>query len=295
MDAGRPLREMGAPCANDAECSSGYCNAVCTTKQPNGGTCAADRDCASAHCEQNVCCTHGDCCTIAEGCPASYSSPATCDDPHVCQGTRKEAVCAAWQCSSRMTPDDSACTASVVASDCGPLRDQRCTGDAAQPYPQCPSRCDSTNRCEIAFYCDRDGVCRPRKQDGETCPAEDPNGGFQCIGEFCQSNGLCCSGGADCCHTAADCIEPRYSTWNCRVTLCKGWRADAVCNAGRCERGPIYDAPDECASEKIFCPKEAVYHMCPFTCDCDSDADCVAPAAVCRNRQCVDSGLVPLY
>lgn len=306
-------------CITDASCIEGYyCDGTCVPKKIDGEACSQAMVCASGHCQNGFCCAAGDCCATATNCSTVlYAQAASCDQPSVCQGTRKDAVCVSSICLlGDPTDDDSACTPSTLALDCGAYVDRFCAGGDPQTPPSCPLSCLSHEECASGFHCE--GTCLANYPNGSGC-VEDA----QCLSSHCQ-NGFCCASG-DCCFESVNCPDSYSSPSECsNPTTCQGTRLDKVCDNFRCaSSAPVGDDTD-CSAEvqarqctpyqPLFCngnsnqtaptcPTSCVldedcvdgYH-CDGTCKadlvdggvCDEDSDCNSQH--CQNAHCCASG-----
>jgi hypothetical protein len=306
-------------CFTDDDCAAGsHCDQVCKSDLADGLSCDEDSDCQSSHCDNGLCCLEGWCCTTIEDCLDLYVTPPTCDSPESCQGHRVDAFCTDNIClSSALIDDDSACSASLLATSCEDLQDQYCNGDQTQSAPQCETECTQENNCDSGFTC-KTGACIAKVINGQPC--EDDG---DCLSSHC-GNGSCCGAG-DCCGEVADCPEEYWTAPYCADEAeCQGYRVDADCDNHTCSSiGPINDdrgcdeavlavscAPypeinckgtpaqlaPSCASscqEDEDCAEEA---HCDETChddlpdgySCDEDSDCIS--AHCSNGVCCEDG-----
>lgn len=285
-------------CTEDSECDDGaHCDVVCLPDLPDGDPCNEDSDCMSGHCNNSICCEAGDCCTEPGDCPSSYSTAPTCDTPAACQGTRDAARCLDYMCSTQAdVGDDSACTSSIVASDCGLYPSVRCSGAEDQPAPVCPSFCTSDAECDAVAHCDLN-ACVPDLPDGQPC---DENS--DCESDHCQ-NGHCCDHG-DCCGEASDCPAATYgapSTCDSAAT-CQGHRVAPACDAWSiCTVGSPVDDDSGCAGltsndcgnyPSVQCTAAATQPTdqagrCASSCTTDLQCD---PGAHCTGGVCVTDG-----
>ena len=241
--ASQPVPRCPSSCSTDAACDGdAHCDVACVPDLPDGNACDEDSDCASSHCNNNICCAGGDCCRTPVDCPARYGTAPTCDSAVTCQGTRDAATCTANQCGTIADlPDDSACSVSTQASDCGLFEPRFCSGAVDQTPPMCLTMCTSDAQCDAGSHCDT--VCVPDLPDGDACDEAS-----DCGGDHCQ-NGYCCDSG-DCCGEASDCPMGTYSTPSvCNsAATCQGTRADPVCNASsQCAVGPAVGDDSGCA------------------------------------------------
>lgn len=233
---------------DDTRCiPAAHCDGTgCEEDYANGTACDEDSDCASSNCENGFCCGAGHVCCAADAhCPGYPGVGTVCGDPDECQGTRGMVSCnpTTFECETITgTPDDSACTSSVVADACGLYRDVVCTGAADQPDPACPTSCANDAACDDVAHCDAvggSGFCFPDLPDGEACDEAS-----DCASGHCQ-NGFCCATG-DCCRFASEC-PARYGTApTCDdQRACQGTRDAAVCLNSQC--GTQVDVADDSA------------------------------------------------
>jgi hypothetical protein len=278
-------------CADDAECDAvAHCDVVCLPDLADGQSCDEASDCVSGYCNNGVCCAGGDCCVRPGDCPASYANPARCEVPNACQGTRDAATCVGFVCNTTANvPDDSACSAGVLADACGSYPSRFCTGAVDQPPPSCASSCASDGECDADAHCDA-GACVPDLDAGRMCDEAS-----DCRSDYC-SNGFCCAGG-DCCALARDCPAEYSSPPRCESgTTCQGSRDAAVCigfvcntmtnvaDDSACDSGVV---ADECGAYPArFCTGAVDQRapVCGASCaadgECDASAHCDASACV---------------
>ena len=281
-------------CRSDDDCdANAHCIAtgVCAPDLTSGGLCVRNEDCASGHCSQNVCCDRDDCCAQPSDCPASYSAAPTCDNRSICRGTRKAATCTRNICGSQMVDDDRACGNDIVVNDCALFADVHCNGNENQGMPMCLRTCTISSQCDGTAYCDN-GVCMPKKANGETCPGARNE---VCSSGVCGSNGLCCvDSNGQCCKTADQCTDPQYTVRACAdLATCTGTIARPVCNAGgRCMAGgPVSDAAG-CEGRTHSCGAGFQPQMvnCPTPCTCGvPNGPSCAMGFTCTNGQCVQN------
>jgi subtilisin-like proprotein convertase family protein len=164
---------------------------------PDGTVCTVDYECASSHCQNGFCCASGDCCVAVGNCPASYGGAAVCDNVPTCQGHLPTPTCsAAYQCGTANVPNDSGCTVSLEASNCGLYPSVYCNGAALQSTPACPTSCISSANCDPGAWCNA-GLCVPTEPNGSPCAATQ-----ECQSGLCV-DGVCCN--AVCGGTCASC------------------------------------------------------------------------------------------
>jgi hypothetical protein len=306
-------------CLSDDNCDPGFhCDYTCKPDLEDGYSCDEDSDCISSHCENGVCCLLGFCCLADGDCQELFASPPVCDDLAACQGSRQDAACVDFVCSSAAgIPDDSACTAATPAQPCGTFADVWCNGEEVQAPSQCQQQCETDNQCDDGYACVLQ-QCLLKKLDGQSCETHNI-----CDSGHCQ-NGYCCQDG-DCCKVGAEC-PPQYTieAFCSDEATCQGIRMDATCQASMCGSiGPIDDdsacgvgtlaqtcapypdlmcnggpaqAPPICASactEDQQCGAQA---HCDDVCkadlpdgfSCDEDSDCASEH--CANDFCCGTG-----
>lgn len=285
-------------CSADSACDlDAHCDSVCTPDLPDGNSCDEDSDCVSDHCNGGICCSGGDCCRTPADCPSSYRSPATCDMPSACQGSRDAATCMANRCGTLFDlPDDSGCTSSTLASDCGLFTSRFCNGGVDQSAPVCQTMCTLDSECDGPAHCD--AVCVPDLTDGMACDEDS-----DCAGDHCQ-NGFCCATG-DCCSVGSDCPMAAYSEPPIcgSASTCQGTRRDPVCNAvNQCNVGPVVGDDSGCAGLQsndcalfpaVFCTSAvdqtaAQSTLCNTVCSTDAQCDF---GAFCMGGTCMPRGM----
>jgi len=221
--------DNGCPgtCADDNGCSPGeFCNSggVCVSDLADGGSCSRDAQCDSSHCSQGVCCLNGDCCTSAAQC-AAYSLPPTCNSQSTCQGTRADAACQNFTCTSQVVDDDSGCSG-LLSNACGSYPPVFCTGGQTQPSNQaalCATACGGDGDCDVAAHCEST-LCVDDFDPGEACTVNNQCQSLTCVDDVCCSS--TCSGTCRACDLSG-------SAGTCgNVPL--GQDVDAECGAVSC-------------------------------------------------------------
>ena len=285
-------------CTSDSACDAdAHCDGSCVADVTDGSTCDENSDCVSGYCDNFICCSGGDCCRTPLDCPASYGTAPTCDSPATCQGTRDAATCSANRCGTLVDlADDSACTASTLASDCGLFDPRFCNGGADQPPPMCATMCTADADCDAGAHCDT--VCVPNFADGQACDEAS-----DCTSGHCQ-NGYCCASG-DCCAEASDCPFGTYATPSvCNsAATCQGTRSDPVCSAtSQCAVGPAVPDDSGCAGlvsndcglfPSITCtsmPDQPTNQAALCDMVCASSAECDF-GAFCSGMTCAPRGM----
>ena len=306
-------------CLVDEDCLAGaHCDATCKPDLEDGFSCNEDSDCVSKHCAVGLCCSHGTCCDEDGDCVDMFAKPPVCGEPVACQGIRIDALCVNSMCASTESlEDDSACTADVLADDCGFYRDAVCNGDDSQVPPTCLTDCKNDAQCDPGYACVA-AACVPKVPDGAACGQSNA-----CTSDYC-GNGFCCSSG-DCCQVTDDCPKSYEEPPAClEPTKCQGLRTDAVCNDNVCGSvGPIEDdsgcgievvaancapypdllcsgqaaqLPPSCASACENDEQCSLSAHCDDICkddlpdgySCDEDTDCVS--SHCVNGVCCKAG-----
>ncbi|MBK7155104.1 MAG: putative metal-binding motif-containing protein [Sandaracinaceae bacterium] len=213
-------------CDVDAHCSGG----LCVPDLPNGGNCALTGAvaCQSGLCNNGFCCTSGTCCATATDCPGTFAAAPACNNAATCQGTRSDRTCVSNSCGTQANvPDDSACSAVIVANTCGAYPSVSCNGALDQTTPSCGALCSADGDCDSNAHCDS-SVCAPDLADGNVCDEDS-----DCVASHCQ-NGRCCAGG-DCCSAANQCPAIYTTAPTClSPSVCDGRRYDAVCTGFVC-------------------------------------------------------------
>jgi hypothetical protein len=268
--------QTNANCKPNAHCD----NATCVPNVDNGGACAKDQDCTSGHCNNRICCGSGDCCQTPNQCPASYTAPATCDTPETCQGTAKEAACSNWQCKSNVVLDDSACTTTTLANNCGAKADVYCKGTKNQVAQGCGGNaCTADGQCDKGAFCNLSAsppACKPKAANSTACTTNN-----MCASNSCGSNNICCvDAQVQCCVRVEDCQGPQYSSKTCdHPETCLGSMMTPTCNVnnGMCATSPVTNVPEACAGTINLCGAYA-QATCPAHCKtmCTTLADCAA-------------------
>ncbi len=209
----------------------------------DGETCDEDIDCGTGHCQNGFCCTGGDCCAVAADCPASYTEAAICSDIPACQGYRKDPVCNASVCGNTTVADDTACTVSTQAKECGLYPDEYCTGAAVQTEPMCATDCGADSDCIEAAFCNASGQCAADQGNGIVCDRDS-----QCASGFCV-DGVCCDGG--CGGLCESCIVAGF-VGQCRAVQ-NGQDPDNEC-AGTGFCGGVCDGNRQCTFKSSTTP-----------------------------------------
>ena len=275
-------------CVGTAHCDL----AACIPDLSNGTACNEDTDCSSAHCENGYCCDSGRCCVTATDCDATGTGSATvCTNTATCQGARGEVSCTAgFQCDVVTgIPDDSACTPSVRALECGLYLPLFCSGLADQPPPACPTSCADDAACVVAAHCESGSCVTDRPAGGVCARNQDCTDGLSC------ADGVCCDTG--CSGTCQACNLPG-SVGRCSAvpvgndpdSECLGFSCGAYFDSfdgfGRCygkrdvdDTRATCNGSGACLSAATLCPA-----MLPGAVTIDCNDSCQAPvAATCVN------------
>jgi hypothetical protein len=260
-----------------------------------GANCLRDTDCASGHCDRVCCAKGGECCRSVVDCPTfAEGLGMTCDDPTRCHGVAGKIVCSPeFQCVVvGGTRNDSACSPSVEANDCGPYPSVYCSGRAEQASaPDCATSCLDDNGCDAEAHCSA-GTCVRDVADGEACRL-----GSECMHGLCKNirggTGICCGESGDCCRTAADCPASYSQPPQCiEQRTCRGVERIAVCEASKCDSMNVASAQACEGKTGQSCGyfRDAVCRSgaaaCPTSCidagDCDANAFCDAGKCVAK-------------
>jgi hypothetical protein len=196
----RSCSDMGADV--DTFCiATAHCDvAACLDDLPDGQVCDEHGDCESGNCTNGFCCAFGGtCCATTSDCPGAGGIGTICDDPASCQGSRGTLDCAAFQCETMLgIPDDSGCTATTLARDCGLYAPVYCNGGVDQPPPTCAGSCAVDSDCIAAAHCEL-GVCAPDRPPGASCERNpDCQDGLTCTDGVCCTSS--CGGGCESCN-----------------------------------------------------------------------------------------------
>ena len=281
--------ECPTNCVGDEECDPGaHCDPAgleggetCLPDAQDGAECDEASDCESGYCANGYCCASDVCCSLAVDCPDEFWAAAVCDDVASCQGHRVDAVCEDSRCGSADVDDDSGCDIALLANDCGPFPDLHCTGEPAQPEPECSQTCGEDSQCAPDYHCD--SICKPDLTDGLSCDEAS-----DCISGHCQ-NGFCCASG-DCCQFNYHC-PPEYDSPPVCVTpeSCQGTRQDRGCSNFICVSdlvlddsacGPLVLAGDCGLFADVYCtgakyqPAPGCPEACQWDSECDDQAHC---------------------
>ncbi len=238
--------ELGCPCFDDSECTSGYCkDGVCA--EPCDGNCPEDHTCKNVgrggkkifECIKNI--DIPDCVTETDG--------EVCDGKdNDCDGVTDEATC----------DDDNPCT----LDDCDP--EKGAAGEEGCSHTNLTTGCSDGNPCTSGDTCSG-GVCTsggPKDCDDDSVCTQDscdPNAGG-CVnaklegacddGDACTNGDMCTDG--KCVGVAPDCDDGNV----CTTDFCK---SDAGCqhdnNSEACDDGAPCTTGDQCkdgACEKGF-------------------------------------------
>jgi hypothetical protein len=177
-------------CLEEANCYDG----VCMPDSAAAAPCDDNADCVTGYCNGGICCESGTCCTDVIDCGApEFNSAATCDEMPSCQGFRGVPACENNQCTTKRVNDDSACNGTIVANACGDGEDVRCSGERDQrpnPQPCASGTCSQNYECARTSYCQA-RTCTPDLPNGDSCSSPD-----MCQSGHCEED-VCCS--YDCC------------------------------------------------------------------------------------------------
>ncbi len=271
----------GSSCTIDSQCdSSCHCDDVCVADVVDGGVCDENSDCVSGYCANGFCCNPGagdnQCCSNAMACPGAFREEAMCDSSETCQGHRTDATCVNSICGSVVVNDDTACSETTLALECGLFKSKFCKGTSAQTPPVCPDTCTTDADCDDGAHCD--GTCVLDLPNGDLCDEDS-----DCISDHCQ-NGRCCNSG-DCCIASEECPDSYLVAPTCsEPDNCQGFRKDKRCENFMCNNEPIPDdsacTPDVLANEcGCYTPKycsgdlEQPVPECPVACQDDVECD----------------------
>jgi hypothetical protein len=302
-----------ASCASDADCIAGVScvNGSCG-KKPMGAACAANAQCVSGFCADGFCCNvacTGPCVSCNQGgrVGACWPIPAGIADPHsVCRATDRSTCgqtgacdglggCAKYAADTVCTAPSCSGTTLTTAGTCDGLGTCRAPGQqSCAPYQctrgACVGRCTSDADCAAGHAC-VNGSCGP-KGLGQSCST-----GTDCASGFC-ADGVCCDsacGGScrscalpasvgTCTPVASGSRDPHGACVDQHAPSCG---TDGTCDGlGGCHK---YPAGTACAAES--CSGGAYTGGSA----CDGQGACRAPAAIscapyaCNGSRCFQS------
>lgn len=219
----------------------------------NGASCARDNQCTSSHCVDGVCCDGactGQCqscaetnnlgkCVIVSGvpraprtaCGGTAPCAGACDgtDGMACRFPGNNVQCTAGNCSVGSVTTETHCNG---AGACTTAMTSGCATNQCANGTTCSGGCSTTLPCDNGRYCDRTGICLPKKDNGQGCLADS-----ECTNGACVDNVCCesrCGGQCQSCNepsNAGKCVTvtgaPRAGRTPCAGTQ--------VTCAGRCD------------------------------------------------------------
>lgn len=215
-------------CSDDGECVDGSavicansCGNVngCDCAKCPGSSCDSDAQCHGSHCQNGFCCASGECCGTAEDCPDSFTTAAACDSvtspPSDCQGHRGIAACGdSYQCTTESVDDDSACTSSIQAADCGVYPPVFCGGGPDQTAPVCASSCVGDSDCSATGACWLTATMSSATDDfGTTCADFGwyPYAGVTCLSACAAANAYDNDPNTSSCWCDAGAVNARFN------------------------------------------------------------------------------------
>lgn len=251
-------------CASQADClPSHLCSAgICKPKAPMGASCAADSECASGFCAGGVCCESA-CDGICEACTSG-----TCN--FIAAGTPK-AGCGYFVCDGKSGACPSSCE-----SDAQCRSDAFCDNGSCQPKAKTGTVCQTDGECQSGFCTDGvccearcDGPCAQCNREGAvgSCvPAiGQPVGGRA----PCASDGSLCGG--SCAGDSLDCSYPAAST-PCGGAHCEDGLASAEAS---CDGAGLCAPSDSRPCAPYGCGESDCKTSCETSSDCHAPAECV--------------------
>ncbi len=168
------------PCTNNAQCLSGYCDAVRGVCCDAGSCCRGDADCQGYKCTEEFSCA-----------PICNGDNSLCADGYFCEGDN----CLPKQSNGGVCITDEDC----ISDHCDENSGICCTEGACC---LASSDCDSGNPCSEGF-CNAAFSCTfVSKADGESCS----DGNF-CNGQERCSLGVCGSGTPPCAESGNPCLD----------------------------------------------------------------------------------------
>ncbi|MBL8716225.1 MAG: hypothetical protein JNL79_09530, partial [Myxococcales bacterium] len=310
-------------CTGDGDCASThYCSGgSCVAKKTTGTTCGAANECSSGFCptQDKVCCdtacsgtceactgakkgsgSDGTCGAVADGgdpdseCPeppayacASATGMGVCDGAKKCRAFAKSGTacaagttCTAGEQTGKACDGAGNCIAGTVTK-CNPYK---C--DLAGVV--CLAKCTLDSDCADAklFFCDKLGLCQPRKALGSDCGDTNECG----VGATCADKVCCdttCTGQCESCVEAATkgtCTavsgDPRPGHATCTGDKASG--CAGTCD-GKNRAACFYDVGKECDAK--CAANKAVVSKCDGTGACKAE-----PEAACNGYKCTADG-----
>ena len=303
-------KNLGAVCAGNTECDSGFCaDGVCCNTTCNGACVSCNQLSKMGECSpvlkdqtdpHKVCKDEG---------TASCSTSGTCDGSGGCAKYGPTTTCREAKCEGANLLPASSCDGkgSCRAGNQVPCPPFSCVGNA------CKASCDSDNDCSGGNVC-RNGTCGLRGK-GQLCTANAQCGTTFCIDGVCCENAcegqckFCASSQArgSCVNVAASTPDPRAAagiTDPTRVCLsqdktscgrngmcsgnggCQVWDSGTMCNAQTCATGTNTYSEAKMCDGFGMCKAQGSRTCAPYKCNgpacgnaCGSDNDCIAPNA----------------
>lgn len=253
---------LGAPCASDTECGSGFCaDGVCCNAACTRGAGTECRACVAAR--TGV--TSGTCAPISAGTTCAASS-GSCDPVHVCDGTSNA-------CPTAHSPAGTLCRAGNGVCD----PEERCAGGA-----DCPAdvRLPDGDSCADGDACNGAETC-----SGGSCASGTPldcDDGLVCTADACDAIAGCAhTPVVGCCDVDAECDDGN---------ACNGRE---TCAAHACTTGTAPDCNDgdvctvDACDASTGCTHEATLGCCGDDIDCDDGNACTADTCNLADGTCM--------
>jgi Galactose oxidase, central domain/Kelch motif len=220
----------GSPCTTPDDCQSGACiDNICVLLP--GSPCKSTDICPNGICLNNICvvvagapcdpedpcqigvCTNGICCNVpcTEDCKScKLVDKAPNQGPDGVCGFRPQGHAVAEQC-----VDSVAVTAECDgAGNLIPINLNDC-GNFACKDGACLDTCTTTTDCSDQAFCNDDGACAPKGEEGDACDAPDQCTSGYCIGDVCAADPGCIGGcGVKACRNGM-CVDSCQSIEDC--------------------------------------------------------------------------------
>jgi hypothetical protein len=314
-------------CTENTQCSSGACDiATGSCGQIGvGAHCASNDDCISGFCADGVCCNVacqgaclacnlpgrlGTCWAIDAGMPdprgvcadqgaASCGHDGTCNGSGGCARYAPGTVCAGETCSAGLYTPPSTCSANgqCAAPDSRACAPYVCNGTA------CFNTCATNDQCKTPSICDGTSSCG-LKSIGATCLAA-----AECGSGFC-AQGICCNSACSgacqscaltnalgtCTSVPAGVADPQGTCHDIGAASCgtngrcdgKGscqkYSQGTTCLGSSCPSGTTMFAPASTCDGAGNCVTPDAISCFPYQCNgnvcvssCAADADCAVP------------------
>jgi MYXO-CTERM domain-containing protein len=248
-------------CGDDNGCTGGtYCaGSTCKQKLDNGEACSAGRECSTGFCVEGVCCDTA-CNGVCQACTAANKESGedgTCDLAQV--GTDPHGDCpdeGALSCKRDGLCDGAgACKLYDAGVACGITR---CEGNVQTGFAcdgaghcdanaqndcelyscmsgACTVACSTSTDCSPLGYCETDGTCQEKQEDGTACEGPEMCSSGYCVDGVCCNKA--CAGQCEACDvaTAPGTCSPIVGAPHGIRPACDPGTEGDVCSARACD------------------------------------------------------------